>query len=135
MTSVDLSRAQSVLVVDDQADAAASLAIILEMWGYRTQVAQSGQMALRLAGSDLPDVVLLDLGMPDLNGWELAQQLRAIPGMQQALLAMISGYTQPEYRARALASGCDFYLVKPVEPEEIRSILDKREAEFRYHVT
>jgi CheY-like chemotaxis protein len=124
-----LSTTRSLLVVDDCIRTATSLALLAQQWGYRTQLAHSGLMGLWLARRDLPDVILLDLGMPDLNGWELARQLRAVPGLERALLVMITGYTEREFIRRSLVAGCDFHLVKPVDPEEIRAILERREFE------
>jgi len=112
-----------VLVVDDNADAVASLAELLRLDGHDVREATDGREALAQADEFQPEVVLLDLGLPGLDGWEVATALRRRAGGGRALLVAISGYGRSEDRARSLASGIDLHLVKPVEPGRIRELV------------
>ena len=114
-----------ILVVDDHVDTVDSLARVLRDTGYVVLEALDGKTALRLAGSHLPHVVLLDIAMPEMTGLEVAKGIRAIPGMKTALLITITGHGQPRDRQRSLEAGCDFHLVKPVDPNMLFSLLTK----------
>jgi two-component system, chemotaxis family, CheB/CheR fusion protein len=103
-----------VLVVDDNSDAASSLAMLLGFRGHDTRVACSGREALEHVESFRPEVVLLDIGLPETSGYELALRLRAAPQLQGLRLIALTGYGQPEDQQRALAAGFDGHLVKPV---------------------
>jgi signal transduction histidine kinase/ActR/RegA family two-component response regulator len=116
-----------VLVVDDNHDAAASLASLLTIWGERVAVAHDGQAALDTARTFAPHVVLLDIGLPGLDGYEVARRLRAQPTRTRAVLIALSGYGQAEDERRAREAGFDHHLVKPVDPEVIRELLAKTE--------
>lgn len=111
------------LVVDDVADAADMLTMLLRLWGYHTKACYGGASALELARSHLPQVVLLDIGMPGTDGFEVARALRAIPGLEGTVLIGISGYSGEACRALALASGFDHYLVKPEDPAHLKTLL------------
>jgi two-component system, chemotaxis family, CheB/CheR fusion protein len=106
--------ARRVLVVDDNADAASSLAMLLSLRGHETQVAGSGREALERVESFQPDVVLLDIGLPETSGYDLARRLRALPGLRGVRLVALTGYGQAEDLQRALAAGFDDHVVKPV---------------------
>ena len=112
-----------VLIVDDEDDIVESMRMLLEAWGHTILPAFSGNQALALAEQHRPDAVLLDLGLPDLDGCEVARRLRRIPGMEQALILSISGYGQEEHRRRALEAGCDRHLTKPVPFDEVETLL------------
>ncbi len=112
-----------VLVVDDNADAVASLAELLRLDGHEVREAADGREALAQADEFQPEVVLLDLGLPGLDGWEVATALRRRAGGGGALLVAISGYGRSEDRARSRAAGIDLHLVKPVEPGRIRELV------------
>jgi two-component system, chemotaxis family, CheB/CheR fusion protein len=112
-----------VLVVDDCDDHTESLALLLGLWGYEALVAADGRAALDVAGARHPDVVLLDVGLPGMDGYELARQLRRLPGLGEALLLTLSGYAQEADRQRALAAGCADHLVKPVDLDLLRGLL------------
>jgi CheY-like chemotaxis protein len=112
-----------VLVVDDNADAVASLAELLRLDGHEVREATDGREALAQADEFRPEVVLLDLGLPGLDGWEVAAALRRRAGGGRALLVAISGYGRSEDRARSQAAGIDLHLVKPVEPGRIRELV------------
>jgi CheY-like chemotaxis protein len=117
-----------VLVVDDNRDAADSLAILLEIGGHAVGVAHDGPAALELAQSFLPDVVLLDIGMPGMNGYEVAMRLRAIPAHHGALLVALTGWGQDEDKRRAMAAGFDHHLTKPVDSAALGLVLAAGEA-------
>ncbi len=109
-----------VLVVDDNQDAADLLAMVLQLDGHHTQVAYDGRMAIDWAAEFHPDVVLLDIGLPGMDGYEVAQHLRQMPILYDTKLIAITGYEEPE---RAAAAGFSGYLVKPVDPDQLRKLL------------
>jgi CheY-like chemotaxis protein/two-component sensor histidine kinase len=112
-----------VLVVDDNRDAVESLSVLLELEGHAVQSAPDGLQALELAPSFLPQVILLDIGLPGMDGYEVAQRLRDLPETRQALLVAVTGYGQPEDRARSRAAGFDHHLVKPIDLGELSGLL------------
>ena len=112
-----------VLVVDDNQDAAHALRLLLETEGHRVMVAADGAAGLALAREHRPDVVLLDIGLPTLNGYEVATRIRADPALKGTMLIAITGYGQMHDRARASASGFDRHLVKPVEFRALQELL------------
>src|SRR5262249_9134790 len=118
-----LGTQKRVLVVDDNADAAHSLAAVLRHWGHDVRVCHDGPSALAAAGAQVPDVVLRDVGLPVMDGYELARRLRAGPATAGAVLVALTGYGRDEDRQRTHAAGCDFHLVKPVDPDEVRQLL------------
>jgi CheY-like chemotaxis protein len=111
-----------VLVVDDNVDAAESLSTLLGMLGHETAVAFDGPQGLALAEQFRPQVAVLDLGLPRLNGYELARRLRAAPHAPQLIVA-VSGYGQPEDRRKSSEAGFDHHLTKPVELAVLQSVL------------
>jgi two-component system CheB/CheR fusion protein len=113
-----------VLVADDCPDTRDSLALLLRLWGFRVAQAEDGLAALSLAASFRPDVALLDLAMPGLDGYEVARRLRSEPGLSGMLLVAVSGHGRREDRDRALAAGFDCHLTKPLEPRQLRLLLD-----------
>jgi signal transduction histidine kinase len=119
-----LPHALRVLVVDDNRDAAEMLAALLSAWGQQTTLAFDGRTALDLGETFAPDVVLLDLGMPHLDGYETAQLIRGTSWGSAALLVAVTGWGQPHDRDRSHTSGFDHHLVKPVAPAALRSLLE-----------
>ena len=113
-----------VLVVDDNRDAADTLALMLQQLGGTVKVAYDGPKALALCQTFTPDVALLDLGMPGMDGYEVAQHLRASPAGQTLQLIAISGWGQDEDRRRSAAAGFDQHLVKPVSLQDLLGYLD-----------
>ncbi len=112
-----------ILVVDDNTDSARTLAALQTRRGHVTRTAFTGPDALIVAAEFLPEVVLLDIGLPGMDGYAVARFLRAMPGMKDTLLNAMSGYGSPDDRALAKEVGFDDYLVKPVELETLRKLL------------
>ena len=112
-----------ILVVDDNKDAAESLAILLELWGHEARRAHDGDAALQLGASYRPDVIFLDIGLPGMDGYEIASRLRQMPETSAATLIAVTGYGQEEDRRRSRRAGFDQHLVKPVAPESLQSLL------------
>jgi PAS domain S-box-containing protein len=111
------------LVVDDNRDAAVSLAMLLRLQGHEVRVAHDGPSALALAESFRPALVFLDLGMPGMDGCEVARRLRRRPGLEKVVLAALTGWGQQEDRRRTAAAGFDRHLVKPPEPGALEELL------------
>jgi PAS domain S-box-containing protein len=109
----------TVLVVDDNADAAAMLQALVELDGHRCLVANEGEAALAAARASLPDLVLLDIGLPGINGYEVARRLRRIPGLEGVRIAAVTGYASDDDRERALEAGFDVHLSKPVSHAQL----------------
>jgi CheY-like chemotaxis protein len=121
----------TVLVVDDDPDATDSLALLVSLWGHQPLVAYDAVTAWAMALAERPDVVLLDLGLPDLDGWQLARRLRAEPSLEGIVLLAMSGYGTDADRHRSAAAGIDCHLVKPADPELICHLLDSYAARHR----
>ena len=115
-----------ILLADDNRDAAESLAIILRLEGHEVELAHDGSAALRSFASSCPDVALLDIGMPKINGYEVARQIRARPEGERVLLIAITGWAQDSDRVRSREAGFDHHLTKPVEPETLIQLLSPR---------
>ncbi|WP_238139405.1 response regulator [Roseateles aquatilis] len=114
-----------VLVVDDNRDAADSMAVFLELAGFETVVALDGPRALEQAAAQPPQVVLLDIGLPGLDGYEVARRLRTVPGAAQCLLIALTGYGQQDDRRRAHEAGFDVHLVKPADPDAVVELIQE----------
>ena len=120
-----------ILVVDDNRDAAMSLSLLLEIDGHKTLQAYDGKDALEMAWAERPDVILLDIGLPEMNGYEVARVLRLSSEMRRTLLIALTGYGQPEDRSKSRTAGFDEHLVKPVEIEKLRKLLADHQALLR----
>jgi CheY-like chemotaxis protein len=118
------SRALRVLVVDNHRDTVDSLALLLSLWGHEPVLAFDGPAALGTALSQRPDVLLAELRLPALDGYELARRLRGQPNLEKMLLLACTAYGREEDRARSKKAGFHRHLVKPVDPEELRQLLD-----------
>jgi len=113
-----------ILVVDDYKDATDSMALLLRLWGYDSTVCYDGASVLETALQYRPRVVLLDIGLPGVDGFRVAQLLRARPELENLVIIGISGYSGVNYRFRALAGGgFDHYRIKPVELDELKELL------------
>lgn len=116
------------LVVDDNTDAAQSLSLLLRSWGHHARVAYDGLAALREVEANPPDVVLLDIGLPGPDGYEVARRLRQGPAGAALVLIALTGYGQESDRRRAREAGFDHHLLKPVEPGRLREVLMRHTA-------
>jgi PAS domain S-box-containing protein len=116
-------RTRRILVADDNQDAANSLAMILEMDGHEVRVAHDGRAALSVAQTFRPDTVLLDIGMPQLNGYEVARALRQEPWGAGITLIALTGWGQESDRQKAIDAGFDRHLTKPIDPGALESLL------------
>jgi two-component system, sensor histidine kinase len=112
-----------VVVADDNRDAADSLALLLEIAGYNVFVGHSGEEALRIARQALPQAMILDIGMPDMTGYEVARRIRAEEWGSGILMIAVTGWGQKEDKALAAAAGFDHHLTKPVDPDQIENLL------------
>ena len=112
-----------ILVVDDNRDAADTCAMLLEASGHHVQTAYTGRQALELASTFRPHAVLLDIGLPDVNGYKLAEQVRATRWGRGTVLVAVTGWGQEEDRQRAVAAGFDHHLVKPISAETVETLL------------
>lgn len=112
-----------ILVVDDNQDSALSMAMMLSIMGHETRTAHDGESAVSSAESFLPDVVLLDIGLPKLNGYEVAQRIRENVWGQSMFLIAVTGWGQDEDRARSSEVGLNVHMVKPVEPSALERLL------------
>ena len=115
------------LVVDDNKDAAESMAMLLELWGHEVVCVYDGHSALEAAARCCPEAVFLDIGLPGMDGYEVAERLRELPQSAEAILVAVTGYGQDEDRRRSRAAGINYHLVKPVAPETLHSLLDSLE--------
>jgi two-component system, chemotaxis family, CheB/CheR fusion protein len=104
-------------------DAAGSLAVLLRLKGHEVRTAQDGPAALAAAQVEPPEMVVLDLGMPGMDGFEVARRLRALPGLRDALLVAVTGWAQEDDRRRCYEAGFDGHLPKPVEWDALRQFL------------
>jgi CheY-like chemotaxis protein len=131
-TATDLSMPaitrRRALVVDDNRDAAESLAMLLSLDGHDVQAVFTPEQALERVATFQPEVMLLDIGLPGMDGYEVARRVRALPGGRQIRLIALTGYGQTEDRRRALAAGFNDHLVKPVEPARLAQSLARQES-------
>jgi signal transduction histidine kinase/CheY-like chemotaxis protein len=111
------------LVVDDNQDASVSLAMLLRLQGHEVRVAHSGPGALEMTKSYVPHAVFLDIGMPGMDGYEVARRMRQQPGLEKVVLAALTGWGQQEDRRRTTDAGFSHHLVKPPEPKALESVL------------
>ena len=116
-------RCLNVLVVEDNRDAAETLEDLLEDWGHQVCLAGDGTAALERVQDCHPEVILLDIGLPGMDGFEVARRMRREAGLDRSLLVAMTGYGNNDHRERAVESGFDMHLTKPVDPEELRRLL------------
>jgi PAS domain S-box-containing protein len=112
-----------VLVVDDNVDAAESIAMLLQASGFSVRCVYDGVSALSVAGAFHPDVIVLDIGLPDISGYEVAKRLRARPDFVSVPIVAVTGYGQPSDRLRSREAGIDHHMTKPVDPEALQALL------------
>ena len=118
------TRRFKILVVDDNHDSALSLAMMLSIMGHDTRTAHDGESAVATAEAFLPDVVLLDIGLPKLNGYEVAQRIRKTSWGATMYLIAVTGWGQDEDRQRSSEVGLNLHMVKPVEPSALEKLLE-----------
>ncbi len=117
-------RRRRLMVIDDNKDAAESMSMLFELWGHEVICVYDGRAALEAAAKYRPDAVFLDIGLPGMDGYEIAERLRELPESQRTVLVAITGYGQEEDRRRSREAGIDHHLVKPVSPETLHKLLD-----------
>jgi two-component system CheB/CheR fusion protein len=128
VASVEMSpsaKKRHVLVVDDNVDAADTMAMLLRLAGHEVEIEHEGEGALKRIAARMPDIVLLDIGLPGMSGYEVAQHLRARPEGQGLRIYALTGYGQDEDRRRSQAAGFDGHLVKPVMPGELLALVQE----------
>jgi CheY-like chemotaxis protein len=113
---------RSILIIEDNADARDALRLLLELDGHVVDAAGEGAEGVQIAQAKDPDIALVDIGLPGLDGYEVARRLRA-SGSRRPVLVALTGYGQPEDRRRAVEAGFDALLVKPVDPSMLASLL------------
>jgi signal transduction histidine kinase len=119
-----------ILVVDDNQDSACSMTLLLELQGHEVQVAHAGQVALRMAQESTPDVILLDIGMPGMNGYEVARHLRSQAAFADTLLVAVTGYGRASDVKQTESAGFDHHLVKPIDYDKLQSLLAARSQKY-----
>lgn len=112
-----------ILIVDDSPDAAEYLSVLLGLWGYDVMTARDGHSALTSILMHRPDVVLMDIGLPVMSGYEVAKQIRANSNLPRITLIALTGYGREEDKAMALNAGFDAHFVKPIHPEVLKQFL------------
>ena len=112
-----------ILIADDNEDAASTMAMLLEVMGHTVQHVNDGEAAVQAARDFAPQVVLLDIGMPKINGYEACRQIRALPGGAAMTVVAVTGWGQPEDRRSSQDAGFDRHLVKPVDPDALADLL------------
>lgn len=112
-----------ILVADDNIDAASSLGMLLEMMGHEVCIVHDGTEAVERAATFRPDIILLDLGMPQLNGYEACARIREQPSDKMTLIVALTGWTQEDKKQRSQQAGFDFHLIKPVELPALEKLL------------
>jgi CheY-like chemotaxis protein len=120
-----------VLAVDDHRDTTDSVSQMLALWGFHPLVAYDAAAAWEKARTEKPDVVVLDIGLPGMTGWELARRLRNEPSLSGIVLIAVTGYGQPADLEKSRAAGIDHHLLKPVEPELLQRLLTAIAASLR----
>jgi CheY-like chemotaxis protein len=120
-----------VLVVDDNRDAADSCSILLELSGHRVQTAYSGREALAVASRARPHVVVTDIGLPDIDGYEVAEKIHAAPWGRRTVLVAVTGWGQDSDKQRAFSAGFSHHLTKPIDTDALELLLQSLAAELR----
>jgi len=119
-----------VLIVDDYPDSAETASLLLSMLGHHCRHASTAREGLRLADELAPDVAILDIGLPDMSGYELARALRRRLEGRQLYLAAVTGWGQPEDHVKAMAAGFDHHVLKPADRSKLEQIIELAERAF-----
>ncbi|MFO7278252.1 MAG: response regulator [Pseudomonadota bacterium] len=112
-----------ILVVDDNQDAALTLALVLELEGHDVRVSHSGEEAVLQASTFRPDIIFMDIALPNIDGWQAAREIRSRPWGRDITILALSGYSAPEDRQRSAEAGMDGHLVKPIDPLDLVRII------------
>jgi two-component system CheB/CheR fusion protein len=119
-----------ILLIDDNQDASESMASLLALFQYEVRTANDGETGLRIAGEFEPHLVLSDIGLPGMNGYELAPALRKAAGNRKLIIAAATGYGMPDDRFQAQAAGFDHHLVKPLDADSLLEFIAKQAATY-----
>jgi CheY-like chemotaxis protein len=120
-----------ILVVEDDPESLNLMGALLSLWGHEPRLTNNGYAGLAAATAEMPDVVLLDLGLPGMDGFEVARKLRATPGGDAVLIVAVTAFRGESHRERAIESGFDKYLMKPVDIETLRMVLAQAPGDHR----
>jgi CheY-like chemotaxis protein len=123
MSEPEASSHPRVLAVEDDRETLHFLGVLLSAWGYEPTLATDGEAALAAVQLGMPDAVLLDLGLPGIDGFEVARELRGLPGGAALVIVVVTGARGHDMQLRAREAGCDLYLTKPVDPAALRQTL------------
>lgn len=123
MTALEVTPQARILVVEDNDDARIALADLLEMLGFEVATAADGERGVERALELLPDVCLIDVGLPLVDGFEVARRLRGAERGKDLYLIALTGYSTPEHASEAMAAGFNLHLVKPIDPRSLEQIL------------
>lgn len=124
-TEMNGHRSHNIMIVDDHIDAAESLSELLKALGHVTHIAHDGKSALQKASCVQPEIVILDIGMPGMNGLEVAQLLRSEVGLTSAVLIAVSGFAQESDRIAAQAASFDHHFAKPIDIPRLIAVLNR----------
>lgn len=116
-------KARRVLIIDDNEDAASILEMVVSAYGHQAEVANSGRDGLQIAAEFRPDIVFLDIGMPEMDGYEVAVALRKLPALQHVYIAAVTGWNDASTQAQVISAGFDLHLTKPAAVESILDVL------------
>lgn len=116
-------KARRVLIIDDNVDAASLLSMVVSAYGHHAEVANSGRDGLEIASAFRPDIVFLDIGMPEMSGYEVAVALRQLPLLKDVYIAAVTGWNDASTRAQVISAGFNLHLTKPAAVESILDVL------------
>ena len=117
-----------ILVVEDDPESLQMMGALLGLWGYEPRLVPAGPAALEAVEEEMPDIVLLDLGLPGMDGFEVARRLRGQPGGRDVFIAAVTAYRGEEHQRQAREAGFDRYLMKPVDIDTLRQLLSQTAA-------
>jgi CheY-like chemotaxis protein len=113
----------TILVVEDYEDTSLAMRLALEDRGYHILEASDGEAAVRIAESERPDIILMDLNLPVLDGLEATRRIRSNAGLKDTIVVAVTAHSDPDHRARALAAGCNAFVTKPIDFEWLNDLL------------
>lgn len=125
-----VSRGLRVAVIEDNRDSATSLTLLLELIGHEVQSAHAGPAGVELVRTWRPDAVISDLGLPGIDGFEVARRIRQEPGLEKVLLLALTGYGEEAFRRKSREAGFDYHLVKPADPLVLQRLLAEHAAQL-----